>query len=223
VSESPTRPTVYEMVIDGEGDTVVSRICYRIADEAASDPAWRAVYDSVIDSGLPYPETVVFWGRPPLEPGVALVASGDSPTQRAGMLWSRLIELGIQPDNTADSNVDSDTVAAVVAAELWLAALAAPNLNGAASYGCDAVNSLAAILARSIGEPASSWAPLAAADGLAGQAAVEQAIRRCRAWVERVLGVDAWGEIRDLAAGDLAYQAKGGSLTYQAAQLLAGS
>jgi hypothetical protein len=214
------RPTVYTMVLHGPGDAPAERLRYAIADEAVADPAWRETYNQMADAGKAAPEQQRCH-KVRTTPGQALAGCGDSPTQRAGALWARVIECGghvLLPE-------PEDLLVAVVAAEVWFAALGATQLNTAVSYGWDAVNSLAAILARSIGEPTEPTGYTPPQDGQSriSVEAVEQTVTAMRDWVWRSAHPQSWERVRDLAASDLRWNACGYSRTSEAAALLATS
>lgn len=214
-------PNIYEIAKETPGSGAAAVLRTTIARIATEDPRWRQTYDRLIEvTGediLRHPEAVHY----PSETGTAyrpvyltdenipVGTAAEVLLRQAGMLGS---------DGRGE---DVAIAAAVIAAEIWMAALEADDLAYAAAKGPDAIASAAAILARVSGRgvPAMpldpDWPSLRFP-----QENVIAALRHARIWAEAQGFGSDWPNITAMVVTDLGYFASGGSKTHEAALLL---
>jgi hypothetical protein len=216
-----TTPNIYEIARETPGTGAASALRSTIARIATEDPRWRQTYDRLIEvtgeETLRHPETVHYPSdvestyRPVYLTGehVPVDTAAEVLLRQAGLLGA---------DGRGE---DIAVAAAVIAAEIWMAALEADDLAYAAAKGPDAIASAAAILARVSGHGVAAmpldpdWPSLRFP-----QENVIQALRHARAWAEtQGFGKD-WSNITAMVVTDLGYLASGGSKTHEAALLL---
>lgn len=215
--------TLYAVLSDGPGETPVDALRFAMAQEALNDPEWRQLYDEVQGSVFGFPENLP-----------ALIAStSELPTLReaetsllgqwtgsanhcAAPLRLRALELGMEPRSQVS---DMDTVASVVGAELWCAALAVTDLSRAASLGVDSISSLAAILARASGYPVhhGGTLPEGRVDATFSLERVDLESDTLLQWARDAIGRSGAMYALETAVKDLSYRAEGDSLSFQTA------
>jgi len=215
-------PTIYDIAKETPSAEVASVLRCVIARIATEDPRWRTTYDRLLESQagseIKHPESVVLAGESSAEYQPVLLddlsldpfAAAEGIREQAEMLGA---------EDREGSEID--VVSAVIASEIWMAAVGADNLAYAAAKGPDAISSAAAILARVSGNGAAvmpldpDWPSLKFP-----QSNVLLAVKRGRLWVSQN-GLDAdWPTITAAVVTDLSYRARGGSKTHEAALLL---
>lgn len=214
------QPTIYQIAMEEPGRGLAERLRVTIAKVAIDDANWCKSYETLIDllgeAELKHPEMFVV-EKGTRYNGPVLVKSADTDLDTAvAVLRKQAACLGVVGDAG-----EIDTVAAVVAAECWMAALDCEDLAYAAAKGPDAIGSAAAILARVCGEGVSpmpfdpDWPTLKFP-----MEKLLEAARRGRAWSDRILGEHAWGDVALRVVTDIGWFAGGGTKTHEASLLL---
>ena len=220
-----TQPTIYQIALEEPSGGLASRLRVVIAKVAVQDAAWCRSYETLLASlhealgegQIRHPEMFIV-EKGTRYNGPVLVTGSDIDIETAAR---NVLEQAACLGAPRGLVSDTDLVAAVTAAECWMAALDCEDLAYAAAKGPDAMASAAAILARACGEGVLPM-PLDP-DWPACRFPMEKlldAARRCRAWSDRVLGEDAWGEIVARVVTDLGWFAGGGTKTHEASLLL---
>jgi len=215
------QPSIYQIALEEPAGSLAARLRVVIAKVAVEDPNWCRTYEALIEAlgegGLRHPEMFTVENGTTYNGPVLLREPAGDPEEVAATVVAQARNLGAPHVGAAEV----DLVAAVVAAECWMAALDAENLAYAAAKGPDAIASAAAILARACGEgvpvmPADpDWPSL--------KFPMEKLLRaaaRGRAWSDWALGEAAWGEVVGRVVTDLGYMAGGGTKTHEASLLL---
>ena len=214
--------TIYDIAKETPSAEIASVLRCVIARIATEDPRWRTTYDRLLESqagsDIKHPESVILAGEAVVQYQPVLLAdlSADPMSAAAGILEQA--EMLGAADRLAS---DNDIAAAVIAAEIWMAAVGADNLAYAAAKGPDAISSAAAILARVTGNGSDvmpldpDWPSLKFP-----QNNVLLAAEQARRWVHQN-GLDQhWPTITATVVTDLSYKARGSSKTHEAALLL---
>jgi hypothetical protein len=216
-----TTPNIYEIAKEAPGTGVASALRTTIARIATEDPRWRQTYDRLIEvTGeeiLRHPETVHYPSETEIRYRPVYLTDEHVPVETAAEVLLRQAGLlGVE-----GCGEDVAVVAAIIAAEVWMAALEADDLAYAAAKGPDAIASAAAILARVSGHGVAAmpldpdWPSLRFP-----QENVIQALRHARNWAETQGFAGDWANITAMVVTDLGYFAAGGSKTHEAALLL---
>jgi hypothetical protein len=215
------QPTIYQIALEEPGRELAAQLRVTIAKVAVQDAAWCRSYETLIEmlgeKDLKHPEMFVV-EKGTRYNGPVLVKGVDTGIEEVG---GTLLKQAACLGAVGGGADEVDTVAAVVAAECWMAALDCEDLAFAAAKGPDAIASAAAILARVCGEGVVPM-PLDP-DWPTFKFPMEkllEAARRCRAWSDRVLGEAAWNEIVARVVTDIGWFAGGGTKTHEASLLL---
>jgi len=220
-----TQPTIYQIAMEQPLGGLASRLRVVIAKVAVADASWCRSYETLLTSlvealgegQVKHPEMFVV-EKGTRYGGPVLVTTPDvAPADAVRCLLEQAGCLGAEQGPVSET----DTVAAVVAAECWMAALDCEDLAYAAAKGPDAIAAAAAILARACGEGVQTMP--ADPDWPAMRFPMDKlldAARRCRAWSDRVLGEAAWHDVVARVVTDLGWFAGGGTKTHEASLLL---
>lgn len=214
--------TIYEIAEETPSSGAASVLRCVIARIAVEDPRWRATYDRMLESQtgpvLEHPETVTLaTDTESVYVPVFLTDPSISPREAAATMVEQAAMLGT-PDQHATT---AELAAAVLGAEVWMAAVNADNLAYAAAKGPDAIASAAALLARATGNGVDvmpldpDWPALRFP-----QQNVLRAIEHARRWVSNNRLDHLWDAVGAMAVTDLAYRATGKSKTHEASLLL---
>jgi hypothetical protein len=214
--------TIYDIAKETPTSGIAAVLRCVIARIAVEDPRWRETYDRMLESQagetLRHPETVTIPGEQ--DAAYQPVLLGDlsrTVEEAARSILEQAGMLGVEPSHPSDV----DLAAAVIAAEVWMAAVNADNLAYAAAKGPDAIAAAAAILARVTGNGIAvmpldpDWPALNFP-----QRNVLAATLQARRWVETQELTAHWSEITAMVVTDLGYRAHGGSKTHEASLLL---
>lgn len=217
---APARVSIYDIAAERPRDGIAGDLRVNIARHAAAEAEWAHLYDRFLaktpTGPLRHPENITMpvtrvWAPTFTEIGASLETSTATLSEQAQLL-------GAHPTVPIDA---VELTAAVVAAEIWFAAVDADDLAYAAAKGPDAVSSAAAILARVSGHGVTTfpfdpaWPSLTfPLDGVLVAAA------HCRAWAEHILDGDRWNDVLARVVTDLSWRVGGGSKTHEAALLL---
>lgn len=215
------QPTIYQIALEEPAGSLAARLRVVIAKVAVQDTDWCRSYETLIgvigENDLKHPEMFIVEKGTRYNGPILLSSPDVSVEDAAVVLHQQAAYLGVRGCAAGEL----DTVAAVIAAECWMAALDCEDLAYAAAKGPDAIASAAAILARVCGEGVPTM-PLDP-DWPALKFPMEKlldAARRARAWSDRVLGEDAWNEVVGRVVTDLGWFAGGGTKTHEASLLL---
>ena len=212
---------IYEIAKETPGRGVAAALRSTIARIATEDPRWRATYDRLIAvtgaEALRHPEAVHYTSEQASEYRPVYLTPHEVTVSDAGAVLLR--QAGLLGAEGMGSEIE--IAAAVVAAEVWMAALEADDLAYAAAKGPDAIASAAAILARVSGHGVIAmpldpdWPSLRFP-----QENVIGALRHARGWVETQGLARDWSTITSMVVTDLGHMALGGSKTHEASLLL---
>jgi hypothetical protein len=215
------QPTIYQIALEEPAAGLAARLRVVIAKVAVEDANWCRTYETLIEmlgeKNLKHPEMYVVEKGTRYNGPILLTSPESGPLDAATVLHQQAAHLGARGGCASDL----DTVAAVIAAECWMAALDCEDLAYAAAKGPDAIASAAAILARVCGEGVlpmpldPDWPTLKFP-----MEKLLDAARRGRAWSDRILGEAAWGEVVARVVTDLGWFAGGGTKTHEASLLL---
>jgi len=213
------RVSIYDIAAENPGQETANLLRVNIARHAVGEVEWVTLYDRFLAKTptgvLRHPENIVMPAGRSWAPTFTVIGSTLEQATVTLREQAALLGAGCDPVD------DIDLLAAVVASEIWFAALDADDLAYAAAKGPDAISSAAAILARAAGHGVMTfpfdpdWPALTfPLDGVLLAAA------HCRDWAHNILGVDAWGEILARVVTDLSWRTRGGSKTHESALLL---
>lgn len=218
-----SQPSMYQIAREQRQHGLAGQLRSTIVELAVTDPSWCLSYDKLLDylrdtgMSLRHPEAISMNQSTVSYRPVFISDFLISPSQASLVLRSQASHLGAE-DSLAR---DLDLVAAVIGAEIWMAALDKDSLAYAASQGPDASSSAAAILARVCGSGIETmpidpdWPSLRFP-----MEHVLEALSHARSWCDCVLGKESWAEVARRVVTDLGYFALGGTKTHDASLLL---
>ena len=215
------QPTIYQIALEEPIGGLAARLRVVIAKVAVQDTNWCRSYETLIgilgENELKHPEMFIVEKGTRYNGPILLTSLDIESRDAAIVLHQQAAYLGVG----GGIATELDTVSAVIAAECWMAALDCEDLAYAAAKGPDAIASAAAILARVCGEGVVPM-PLDP-DWPACKFPMENlldAASRGRAWSDRVLGENAWGDVVARVVTDLGWFAGGATKTHEASLLL---
>lgn len=219
------RLTTYQIAVQDPGSEKADLLKIRLAALAVKNSTWCDMYDEILSGcdqlQVANMENIATRRDTHDEYEPVLLTTLELTSGEAIRPLVELVEVLAPSQGVSEAANELDRLAAVIAAEIWLAALLANHPIDATSKGPDALNSIGAILARASGSPVPSmpFDPSLPSMRFALHRVV-QAARRGRLWLGIHHDASQWEEIAFRVVTDLSYGAGGNSKTHDAALFL---